>query len=459
MASLARDPNGRKRVQFVNGDGRRLTIRLGKMDVKQAESFRYRVESLIACRTANAAHDADLARWLASVPDDVHTKLERVGLVAMRESVATTLDELLDRFFETLDVKDSTRTRYLQTRRLLIEHFGKRRHIRDIRPVEGDRWRAWLVERGYAPAKIAREVGIARMIFRQGIRWELLATNPLEGVKAGSQHNRERLHYVTPEQTVQLLDAAASADWRCIIALARYGGLRCPSEVLRVRWEDVDWDRNRVRVRSPKTEGHAGKGDRLVPLFPEMRAVLLDAFESADEGSEYVVAGYRDATNANLRTQLLRIIRRTSLTPWPRLFNALRASRATELAAEYPAAVCPSWMGPTAAIAEAHFHMVRESDFEQAANTPVAKARNAAHMPARNAAQRGTATSRNESQDRTERPVEYGVTRLSAAGRDSSQESRMGDTGLEPVTSSLSWKRASQLRQSPVRLKAVRSPV
>ena len=45
---------------------------------------------------------------------------------------------------------------------------------------------------------------------------------------------------------------------------------------------------------------------------------------------------YRD-TNANLRTQLLRIIASgPACTPWPKLFQNLRASRATELAAEYP---------------------------------------------------------------------------------------------------------------------------
>jgi hypothetical protein len=60
------------------------------------------------------------------------------------------------------------------------------------------------------------------------------------------------------------------------------------------------------------------------------------------------------------------IIERAGLKPWPRLFNAMRASRATELIAEYPAAVCTSWLGHTQAVAESHYHMVRDSDFEHA---------------------------------------------------------------------------------------------
>ena len=62
-----------------------------------------------------------------------------------------------------------------------------------------------------------------------------------------------------------------------------------------------------MRVRSPKTEHHAGKSERIIPLFPELRAVLMDAYELALEGSEYVVGRYRDPT-ANLGTQFKRII-------------------------------------------------------------------------------------------------------------------------------------------------------
>ena len=69
-----------------------------------------------------------------------------------------------------------------------------------------------------------------------------------------------------------------------------------------------------MRVRSPKTEEHDGKGERIVPLFPELRDVLMDAFELAEPGTEYVVDKFRN-TSANLRTHLLRIIARAGLKP------------------------------------------------------------------------------------------------------------------------------------------------
>lgn len=209
----------------------------------------------------------------------------------------------------------STVVRYGQTRRLLTEHFGEDLDLEAIGPRDAEGWRSWLVDAEYAPAKVSREAGIARMVFRAAVRSCWIDTNPFEDGKAGSQQNPERLHYVTPEDTARLLDTTADHDRRCIIALARWGGLRTPSETQLVRWMDVDWDRNRMRVRSPKTEAHAGKGVRTIPLFPRLRAVLVDAFAAAEDETEHVIARYRNSKRTNLRTHLLPLIDRAGCPP------------------------------------------------------------------------------------------------------------------------------------------------
>ena len=128
-------------------------------------------------------------------------------------------------------------------------------------------------------------------------------------------------------------------------------------------------------VRSPKTEHHDGQGLRVIPLFPELRPYLDDVWELAKESAlalepkerakVHVVTRYRDV-NANLRTQLERIIARAGLTPWPKLFQNLRATRATELAAEFPAHVAADWMGHSAMVAQKHYWRTTDADFEKA---------------------------------------------------------------------------------------------
>jgi len=444
MASLIRDKDGTKRIQFMFSKGDRRTIRLGKINVKTAEKFLVRAEHLIAAIQTATPIDSQTARWIAELPDETYAKLEHVGVVDSRESTKNhTLGLMLDAYFETMNVKESTRIRYAQTKRLLIEYFGESRTIDSITTLDGDKWRSWLCDRGYAEAKIGRDIRGARMFFKKAVKWGMIQSNPFEDVKAGRKTNRANSFFVTLDATHNIIEACPDADWRCIVALARFGGLRCPSEVLGVLWSDVDWANNRLRVRSPKTEHHQGKSERMVPLFPELRTVLMEAFEIAPDGSMYVVARYRDL-GTNLGTHMRRIIGRAGLTPWPKLFNNMRASRATELANIYPAAQCTAWMGHSQAIAEAHYHMVRDEDFNRAASTPIAVNRPiqsgaecGAHV-AQNAAQQQSATNGKEEQDGAQTKKEPALMLIPSGLCGSLQNHLMGIRGLEPRTPAFS---------------------
>ncbi len=77
---------------------------------------------------------------------------------------------------------------------------------------------------------------------------------------------------------------------------------------------------------------------------------------------------------------LHKIIRRAGFEPWPRAWNNLRASRATELAEEFPGPVAAAWLGHTEEIADAHYRQVLPDHFAKAV-------KKAAHIPAHNPAE------------------------------------------------------------------------
>ncbi|NBP81103.1 site-specific integrase [bacterium] len=160
-----------------------------------------------------------------------------------------------------------------------------------------------------------------------------------------------------------VLAACPDNEWRLIFALSRFGGLRCPSETLELKWRDIDWEGGRIVIRESKTKM------RTIPLFPEVRTYLELAFDAAPEGAEYVIQRYRGA-NCNLRTQLLRILTRVGLSAWPRLFHNLRASRETELVREYPIHVVCAWIGNSERVARRHYLQVTDADFEKATSNP-----------------------------------------------------------------------------------------
>src|SRR4051812_42325298 len=86
MASITRETNGRRTIQFVAADGKRRTIRLGKVSQKIAEEVKGRVEHLNAAVISGCSIDGETARWLTAIGQDLHDKLAAVGLIAGRKT-------------------------------------------------------------------------------------------------------------------------------------------------------------------------------------------------------------------------------------------------------------------------------------------------------------------------------------------------------------------------------------
>src|SRR5688500_2932260 len=78
------DPNRRKRIQLVGGDGRARTIRLGIATEKQAESVKVKVEQIVSASITGVMDD-EVSRWLASRDDQTHRRLCAVGLAKPRQ--------------------------------------------------------------------------------------------------------------------------------------------------------------------------------------------------------------------------------------------------------------------------------------------------------------------------------------------------------------------------------------
>jgi len=67
MASISKDANGNVCIQFVAGDKRRRTIRLGKVNQKTAEAVKLKVEHLHNANVTKSPLDRTLPDgWRAS---------------------------------------------------------------------------------------------------------------------------------------------------------------------------------------------------------------------------------------------------------------------------------------------------------------------------------------------------------------------------------------------------------
>ena len=379
MASVTTDTAGNRRVQFTGPDRRRRTIRLGKVSKRQADTLCGLVERLNTANLTGAAPaDAD-ARTLAALPDVTHDRLARAGLTEPRADAGThTLGPFLAAYLaDRKDVKPNTRRHLSDASRHLLGFFGEGKPLAEVTPGDADDFRRHLAtggKRGRGPNTVNRHMGRAVQFFRHALRKGLIDRNPFEGQSVAVRSDKTRAAFVSRADAARVLDACPDAEWRLIFALARFGGLRCPSELEPLTWADVHWPdpsapdpRNRagwVRVTSPKTAHHPGGGERVIPMFPELLPHLRAAFDAAPDGALRVIP--RADGGRNLGTQLKRIIRRAGLTPWPKVFQNLRSTRQTELAGEHPAHVVCGWMGNSRDVAAEHYLQVTDDDFARA---------------------------------------------------------------------------------------------
>ena len=466
MASLiwdgeAKGPRGwrRARIQFLLSD-RLLTVRLGATSLRVAHEWKARIEQLVVDLKGGVSHDGPLVAWLQNLPDEAYGKLARVGLVVPRvreETDVRTLKSLCDAFKGRAAVKASTSASYGQTIDSLTAFFGESRDVSTITPEDADEWRKAVscarqgeglrrkrrttADNTLAPATVAKRVHVAKRIFGKAASWGWLAKNPFAALRAGSQANPNRSHYVDTQIAESVMEACPGPQWRTLVALCRYAGLRCPSEVGLLGWVDVDFHHGRLRVRSPKTEGHGGDhAVRLVPIVPRLRAILADAFDTAASG-ETLVVPLASRQSANLRTTLTKMIERAHCAPWPRLFQNLRASCETDWVQNYPLHVCAKWLGHSPAIAAQHYVMVRDHHFADAirggSEVTVSRGAKCGALVVQTAAQQAPATDTQRIARREKTSVIPEGNSVSPASREELKICSVGDEGLEPPTPSV----------------------
>ena len=140
------------------------------------------------------------------------------------------------------------------------------------------------------PCTANAAVRVASSMFQRAEAWELVppGRNPCRSVRRYKQHSRER--FLTPEEYGCLGRALSEAEangsvWPPAIAAIRLlmlTGCR-HSEILTLRWDDVDRTAGELRIRDAKT------GPRMVPMTAPVAAVL-DGIERAP-GNPWVIVG------------------------------------------------------------------------------------------------------------------------------------------------------------------------
>lgn len=365
MSSISRRPNGHRWITY-KFSGKRHTIRLGKVDDDNASEFQRRLDRLIEFQRLALPLEAETLAWLSKLDDRLHRSLRTAGLAVSRGPA--TLGELLQLHEKHLTVRNCKPSTLVNARVLYTNlrlFFSASRSFRTITPAECDAFRHHLLTMGsknqsvLAKATATNRCHRAKSVFAFAMDNGWLTENPFRHSAKRLEVNRERDQYITPEIFTRVVNATADKELRLLLAMVRYGGLRCPSEIRPMTWQRVRWDEGIFIVTAPKTEGNEGQERREVPIFDALTPFLDDAWGTDAAERTPLIFPRHQGTGAAITGRLESLCRKVGEPLWNKPFVNLRASAEHDvIAAGHTINEVAAWFGHSPQTALKHYSRV-----------------------------------------------------------------------------------------------------
>jgi integrase len=238
-------------------------------------------------------------RWHSFAGTKRQAQVEAARLIAEAQGGGTvdpsriTINQYLDRFerdWVALHVSAASAQRYATSLSFVRRHLGDRR-LQALRPADLAGLYATLVRAGLAPRSVVHAHVVLHRALRQAKLWGLLRDNPAELAKPPAVGDEE-IAILQPDKARALLDRLHGQPLYLLASLGLATGLR-RSEMLALRWQDVDLDAGRltveraleqttahgIRVKGPKTR----KGRRTISLPAHTVAELQTHWRAQQE--------------------------------------------------------------------------------------------------------------------------------------------------------------------------------
>ena len=363
-------------------NGKKNTWTFNKSVSRQdAESFRVFFTDLENAKRLGKEPNSSACERLATLDPRYLKRL--IDLELIDESFGTacvpTLEEHAADFLEHYSGNpEQTRKNYGQTFRRLFAFFGKTKRLSQITVADAKDYRAHLlregrvrkgenVPSGLSVATVNKDIKRCGTIFRRAIDKRQLRANVFDHVQKGASINPENNEYFSKAQILAVMKALRpqDAEFRLAVAFARFAGLRVPSEIRNLRFEDFDFEGGRFAI-AEKTK----TGARRVPIFPIVLQELQLYIKETGLSSGYIFPRLR-RYKSSLAAPLNKILTKTlGLDQLPRPFDNMRASCTTDItsAGGFSPKVLNAWFGNNEDTRKKHYEQVRPLDWTLASS-------------------------------------------------------------------------------------------
>jgi integrase len=197
-----------------------------------------------------------------------------------------------------------------------LKRFFGNRIICQINPIMIEEYKKMRLTE-ISPASVNRELACLKHMFNKAIEWDKMDSNPGKKVKL-LRENNVRLRYLSSEEATMLFENCAD-HLKPIVLTALYTGMR-KSEILKLKWEDVDLNQRIIFVRYTKNNQV-----REIPI----NNLLTDVLKSIKFKSPYVFCNENGRPYANVRKSFASALRKACIEDFR--FHDLRHTFASHL--------------------------------------------------------------------------------------------------------------------------------
>lgn len=345
-------------VDFIpRPGGKRYRVRLGRC--ARADALRYcaMVERLVFAHRAGLKPDSDSAEWSLRLSPAHRGILERAGLLPSASYLASdpTLRRVCAHYLWARrgELSRSSMTQARRMVRSINDAMPRNPRINTITREDAKAWWTKMTRvDGLSEATARGRVRYANVMFGDSmhgaIGMGLITKNPLDQLPKNTVVRDK--DDVGRARVLAVMEVCTPSK-RLLLALARFAGLRVPSETHSLTWDRVDFENRVMRVRDIKR-----KRDRFVPIDPTLYNELTRALAAAPEGRTLVI----DERPSNLNVYMKRAMIRAGVAEWEPVFHALRGSCETDwFDAGHPVTSVVGWMGHSAKVAMEHYNKTR----------------------------------------------------------------------------------------------------
>lgn len=292
--------DGRYEYKYTDLEGRRRTITSWTLVSTDKMPEGKRQKSPLSLREQKK-------RILKDLADGIDTRTASV----------MTLNQLFEVYIsDKIDLKQSTRTNYKYMYGKFVSDSLGRRKITEIKYTDIRRFYTNMITKGELQVNTLENIhSVLHPVFRVAVRDELIRSNPTDGVMADLKKSccweKKKRHALTEQQQAAFIDFVSESvtyrHWLPVFTILLGTGGRI-GEVLGLRWEDCDFEKEEISINhtltyrpqedgksvfhisTPKTKA----GTRVIPMFGAVKnALLQEKKRQMQEGmNATVIDGY-----------------------------------------------------------------------------------------------------------------------------------------------------------------------